>query len=147
MAKNYKVIRLDVMSGNKDNTQVKSAKYFDATDVSVEVQNGTIVAIGGLLDGEREIHKVTDVEADSTYVGIITTPEVMYDERLSALDDFINEANTPVRVHVLHAGDMFSIANGSDTADIALGANLVAKYQGEEVAGRYTYRVFEVQAV
>lgn len=147
MAKNYQVVRLDVLSGNRDNTQVKSAKYFDASDVAAEVQNGTIVAIGSLMAGEREIHKVTPVEADSTYVGIVSTPEVMYDERLSALDDFINEADAPVRVHVLHAGDVFSIANGSNTADITLGANLVAKYQGEEVVGRYTYRVFEVQAV
>ena len=53
MAKNYMVVRLDVFSGNKDNSQVKSAKYFDASDVAAEVQNGTIVAIGNLVEGER----------------------------------------------------------------------------------------------
>lgn len=144
MAKRF--IRLDVMSGNKDNTQVKSAKYFK-DDAVAPVENGTIVAIGGLLDGEREVHKVTDVADDSTYVGIVSTPELEYEERGNhGIETFSNEADAVVRVHVLHEGDIFSIANLESKEDLACGAKLVAKHIQTEVVGRFTYEVFEVQA-
>lgn len=141
-----KFVRLDVMSGNRDNSQVKSAKYFKDNE-SVGVENGTIVAIGGLLEGEREIHKVVDVTDTDTYVGIITTPEVEYEEKgYHDIDTFINKADEPVRVHVLHAGDIFSIGNSDNTDDIAAGAQLVAKHIETEKVGRFTYQVYEVQA-
>ena len=143
-----KVLRLDVMSGNKDNTQVKSARYYDA-EVVADVENGTIVAIGGLDEGEREVHKVTPVTEADVFVGIVSTPEVNYDQRGVGdvdLANFKNIAGDVIRVHVLHEGDVFSIANLDDTSDLACGANLVAKYIQTEVVGRYTYQCFEVQA-
>lgn len=144
MAKKF--VRLDVMSGNRDYTQVKSAKYFK-NDAVAPVENGTIVAIGNLLDGERELHKVVDVTEEDTYVGIVTTPELEYEERgTRGIETFSNEADVPVRVHVLHAGDIFSIANLGSTEDLACGAKLVAKHIQTEVVGRFTYEVFEVQA-
>jgi len=143
-----KVLRLDVMSGNKDNSQVKSARYYNADAVAV-VENGTIVAIGGLDDGEREVHKVTPVTDEDALVGIVSTPEVNYDQNGvgdTDLANFINGKGEVIRVHVLHEGDIFSIANLGSTADIACGAKLVAKHIQTETVGRYTYEVFEVQA-
>lgn len=142
----YRHIRLDVMSGNRDNSQVKSAKYFK-DDAVAPVENGTVVAIGGLLEGEREIHKVTDVTDSDTFVGLVTTPELDYEERgYCGFEMFCNEKDEPVRVHVLHEGDIFSIGNLNKTEDIACGAKLVAKHIETEVCGRTTYEVFEVQA-
>lgn len=144
-----KIVRLDVMSGNRDNSQVKSARYYEA-DVATAVENGTIVSIGGLDTNEREIHKVAPVEADDVLVGIVTTPEVIYDQRGIGdgdLGNFINAKGDVVRVHVLHEGDIFSIANLGSTVDLDCGAKLVAKHIQTEVVGRYTYEVFEVQAL
>ena len=143
-----KILRLDVMSGNRDYSQVKSARYYES-DVATAVENATIVAIGGLEDGEREVHKVTPVTGADTLVGIVSTPELIYDERGlgdSDLGNFINVAGDVVRVHVLHEGDIFSVANLGSTADIECGAKLVAKHIQTENVGRYTYEVFEVQA-
>lgn len=141
----YKVIRLDVMSGNSDNTQVKSAKFY-AEGKPAAVENGTIVGIKKLIENEREIHEVNAVSETDVLVGIVSTPEVDYDER-KQIEDFINEADVPCRVHVLHEGDSFSIADGEDSAtDIACGANLVAEYQNDEVVGRFTYHCYEVKA-
>ena len=58
-----KFVRLDVMSGNKDNAQVKSAKYYNA-DAVAEVENGTIANIytqNGLIvvEGECQIFTIT----------------------------------------------------------------------------------------
>lgn len=144
-----KIVRLDVMSGNRDNSQVKIAKYYE-DDVTAAVENGTIVGIGGLLAGEREIHKVTPVESTDVYVGIVTTPEVIYDQRGVGdgdLGNFINAKDDVIRVHVLHEGDIFSIANVASTADLDAGAKLIAKHIQTEVVGRYTYQVYEVQAL
>lgn len=140
-------IRLDVMSGNRDNTQVKSAKYFK-DGKPAQVENGTIVAIKGLVEGEREIHEVVDVTDDATLVGIVSTPEVEYDERgYHGVDTFINEADMPIRVHVLHPADFFSLGNYDGKEDIACGAKLVAKHKQTEVCGRFTYECFEVEAI
>ena len=141
----YKVIRLDVMSGNSDNTQVKSAKFY-AEGAPAAVENGTIVGIKKLIEDEREIHEVNAVAETDVMVGIVSTPEVMYDEK-KPIEEFINEAGVACRVHVLHEGDFFSIADGkTSTADIACGANLVAEYQNDEVVGRFTYHCYEVKA-
>ena len=139
-------IRLDVMSGNRDNTQVKSAKYFKDGEPA-QVENGTIVAIKGLVEGEREIHKVTAVGEADTYVGLVTTPELTYDEsKYNGIDVFTNAKDDVIRVHVLHAGDIFSIGNSDSTEDMAMGANLVGKHIATETVGRFTYQVYEVQA-
>lgn len=144
MAKRF--VRLDVMSGNRDNTQVKSAMYFK-DDAVAPVENGTIVAIGELLEGEREIHKVVDVADSDMFVGIVTTPEVEYEERgYHGIDTFSNKKEEPVRVHVLHEGDFFSIGNMEETSDLACGAKLIAKWMGTEVVGRHTLQCFEVRA-
>lgn len=139
-------LRLDVMSGNRDNTQVKSGMYYKDGAVA-EVENGVIVGIGALLDGERELHKVEDVTDEDVLVGIISTPEVEYEERgYHGIETFSNEAGVPVRVHVLHEGDFFSLGNSKFKADIPCGSKLVAKHMGSEVCGRYTYECFEVRA-
>lgn len=147
MAK-HKIVRLDVLSGNRDNSQVKSAMYFKDGE-KVAVDNGTFVAIKGLVEGEREIHEVIDVTDADTFVGVITTPEVIADQRGVGdmdLGNFFNEAGEAVRVHVLHEGDILSIANGDNTADFNVGAKLLAKHIQTETVGRYVYEVFELQA-
>ena len=147
MAK-HMIVRLDVLSGNRDNSQVKSAMYFK-DGAKADVDNGTFVAIKGLLEGERELHEVVDVTDADTYVGVITTPEVMYNQNgLGDMDlgNFFNEKDEPVRVHVLHEGDILSIANGDKTEDFNVGAKLLAKHIQKEKVGRYEYEVFEIQA-
>lgn len=143
-----KIVRLDNMSGNLDRSQVKSARYYK-DGAKAEVENGVIVAIGALEEGEREIHKVVDVTDKDVFVGIITTPEVIYDQRVIGdgdLANFKNEEGDTIRVHVLHEGDIFSIANLDSASDLACGAKLVAKHIQTERVGRYTYECFEVQA-
>lgn len=148
MANLHKILRLDVMSGNCDNSQVKSAKYFKG-GAAADVDNATIVGIKELIEGERELFKVEDVTDADVLVGIVSTPEVMYDQRGIGDDDlanFYNLANDAVRVHVAHEGDTFSIANADDATELAMGAKLVGKRIQTEVVGRYTYQVYSVQA-
>lgn len=144
----YKFLRKDNMSSIRDLSQIKSAKYFDENDQPAAIENGTIVDIGDLITGEREVHKVTAVTSSSKYVGIVSTPELEYDERgYHGVDTFINEAGAIIRVDVLHVGDIFTLGNVSATTDIAAGANLVAEHQATETIGRYAGQVYEVKPV
>ena len=52
----YRPIRLDVMSGNRDNSQVKSAKYFK-DDVVASVENSYTID-----DETGEVHNKTPDE-------------------------------------------------------------------------------------
>ena len=142
-------VRLDVMSGNKDNSQVKSGRYY-ADSATAAMANGTIVSIGELETGEREIHKLAAAAATDTYVGIVTTPEIDpsgVNRGINEIKNFTNPAGAVVRVHVLHAGDIFSRGGDSNTSDLTLGKLLVGKYLGAEVVGGETLRVYEVQSV
>lgn len=147
MAK-HMILRIDNMSGVRDNSQVKSGMFMK-DGVPTEVDNAVFVEIKNLMDGEREIHEVVEVTDDSVYCGVISTPELLYDTRGIAdrdLGNFFNEAGVPVRVHVLHEGDTLSIANGDKTADFNIGAKLTARHIQTETVGRYVYECFELVA-
>ena len=140
-----KFVRLDVMSGNRDTSKVKSARYYDNNVVS-EVENGTVVALSGLLDGEREIHKAVAAQNTDTYVGIVCTPEVCCDEIThTKIENFVNKAGDTIRVIIPDVGDIFSLGGVDSDSDIALGANLTGKHIATEICGRITYHVYEVQ--
>lgn len=142
------VVRLDNVQATHDGSLLKSAKYFNSSDKKTEVQNGVLVTIGELLTGEREIHKATDVASGDTYIGIVCTPELIYDQTGlgdTVLENFTNAADEVIRVAILERGDIFSIANEAAAgADKTVG-DLTAKFMGTEKSGRYTYNVYEVQ--
>lgn len=145
--KTYKFVRIDNMSAVRDNSLMRSAKYFK-DGVEADVENGTIVEVKTLLSGEREIHEAVPVTEESVEVGLVTTPELEHDERgYHDIETFINKAGEPIRIHLFHAGDTFSIGNSKDKEDIALGKHLVAKHIETEINGRYEYQCFRVYAL
>lgn len=142
-----KVVRLDNMAATKVPSLIKSAKYMES-DVATAIENGELVTIGALVDGEREIHEATAPVSGDTNIGIVCTPELLYDQNGVAdgdLANYTNEADAVIRVMILQKGDIFSIAGESTSADKDVDGEVVAKFMGTEVAGRYTYNVYEVQ--
>jgi hypothetical protein len=139
-----KFVRLDNMAATKTPSLLKSAKYFVA-DVATAIENGELVTIGEFVDGEREIHEATAPVSGDTYIGLVCTPEVEYDEKgYHDLDTFANGADEVIRVAMLQKGDIFSIANEGAGADKTVDGEVVAKFMGAEVSGRFTYNVYEV---
>lgn len=142
-----KVVRLDNMAATKVPSLIKSAKYMES-DVATAIENGELVTIGALVDGEREIHEATAPVSGDTNIGIVCTPELLYNQNGVAdgdLANYTNEADAVIRVMILQKGDIFSIAGESTSADKDVDGEVVAKFMGTEVAGRYTYNVYEVQ--
>lgn len=85
---------------------------------------------------------------------------MFYDERQKNLDEFINEAGTPVRGYILRSRNMFSVTKEgfvSGTApekgdEVCIGANGKINASGTglgtcaavETAGRYTYYTIRI---
>lgn len=160
------IVRLDNVAATKNPALIKSAKYMGAGSTATAIENGMFVAIGGLMDGEREVHVVTTPAANSTYFGIVTTPEVEYSEvGYHGLDTFENKAGDVIRVMVLQKGDIYSAtAEAFDKAPVVgkfvelqantkakvvdsatSGSTQVGKVIAVDVVGRFTYYVVEVQ--
>ena len=166
MAK-YGVVRTDNMFGTDVRAGLVSVRYMNAEDKAAEIENGCVVKIEELAEGEREIYVAKDVATDDKIkdVVLIAAPEVMYDERLRNLDEFINEAGKAVRGYRLHTGDIFSVTKEAlvgaeapavgnivelaagtklSVVEAATGATVVGKIIEVEIAGRYTYYVIKV---
>ncbi len=175
MAELYSVVRTDNMMGTTVNTYLDSVRYFTVetvnsqnVDVPAAIENGHVVLVGNLLAGERELHRavVPAANSDIKKIGLVATPEVLYDERKHELAEFINDAGTNVRIFYLHSGDEFGVtAKGlsaaaeikvgnivelqADTklkvvASATSGSTAVGKIIAIEKAGRYTYYVVRV---
>lgn len=162
------VIRTDRMYGTDVGANLVSVKYMGSGATATEIDNGCVVALDGLMTGEREIYTGVTPAANTALgkIALIATPEVVYDERKKNLSDFVNEAGTVCRGYILHSNDIFSvtgevlnaaaaIAVGDIVelqADVKLnvvstattGSTAVGKIIAIESAGKYTYYVIQV---
>lgn len=165
----YAVVRTDKMYGTDVRAGVVSLFVCSSSEDSQAVENGTIVANMGLRtnayehikESEIYIGQVAQDSDDHSNLILVASPEVMYDERMRNLDEFINEAYVPARGYVIHPHDVFSV-----TKEAFKGGNVPAVqdelglYDGKlykkengsfgtcigiDVVGRYTYYVIEVK--
>lgn len=163
MANKYAVIRTDNMSGTDQRADLLSVRVYDADGKHIAVENGAIVKVGSLEEGEREIYKATlATSADAIDdCAILAGVEVMYDERKRNLDEYINEAGSPIRAYIPRNRNFFSVtAEGfvggnvpAVDAEVGIGADGKIDASGTglgvckaiEVAGRYTYYVIQIK--
>ena len=165
----HAVVRTDKMYATDNRAGLVSIKYI-VDGEPAEIENGNVLKIGALMEGEREIYEGSAPAADDEYedVVLVASPEVMYDERLKNLDDFINVAEKPARGYILHNKDIFSVTKEAlddlvDSEESPAVGKQVA-FQGttklkvvdedgigtiihKEVAGRYTYYAIQIGLV
>lgn len=174
MAK-HGVVRTDKLMGTDVRSMLVSLNYI-VVDNNVEtetaIDNGNIVKLGDLVEGEREIYKATAPAASDALadVVLVASPEVMYDEKLKDLADFYNEEGKNARGYRLHSGDIFSLTADALTgttgesgtlavgsiielqagtklkavASTTSGSTAVGKIIAIDVVGPYTYYVIQV---
>ena len=165
----YGVVRTDNLHATDVRANgVVSLKYI-VSGKEKEIENGCVLKLGGLMDGEREVHSASNVAATDKLsdIVLVASPEVMYDERKKNLDEFINEAGVIVRGYKLHEGDDFGLTidaistslskiSVNNVVELAAGTKLsvvsaassgstvVGHIKAIEEAGRYTYYVIHV---
>lgn len=165
----YGVVRTDNMVGTDVRAQLVSIKYMGADgQTATAIENGNVLKVGALMDGEREIFVGGAVAADDSLdnVVLVASPEVMYDEHKHNLDEYINEAGKPCRGYRFHKGQIFSVtkealsgaaspavdnvvelAAGTKmnvAASATSGSTVVGKIIAIDVVGRHTYYVILV---
>ncbi len=135
MANKYGVIRTDLMRGTDVGANLVSVRFMGTDGKAAEIENGSVVKLDGLLDGEREIYKGVTPAKDTarTAIAIIASPEVLYDERKKNLDEFINEAGVAARGYILSDRNIFSLT--AEALDIATGVTPAVGYAVELKAG------------
>ena len=158
----YCVIRTDLVSGTKQPADLVSLRFYNAEGEKAEVENGVIVHLQGYEEGEREVRKAVAATAgaDLNECAIIAAPEVMYDERLKNLEDFINEKGKAVRGYIPRSRNTFSFTKEGFVdgvvpavdAEVGIGVNCKIDAAGTglgkcvhiEQVGRYTYYAIEI---
>ncbi len=166
MAK-HAVVRTDNMTATDVRSQLVSIKYMGSdAKTPTEIDNGNVLKVGTLIDGEREVYIGSAVAANTevTDVVLVASVEVMYDEHKKNLDEFVNEAGKICRGYRLNSGDTFSVTaealTGTPTVgyvvELAAGTKLnvaetatasstvLGSVIAKEVVGRHTYYVIKV---
>lgn len=124
MAK-HAVFRADLMHGTTDASSLVNIV------IPEELDNGSVLKVGALAEGEREAFVGEMPAADDALevLCIIAAPEVMADPRLNLLSDFYNmmDANGGiVRGYRFHNGDCFSLTAEGLEGEPAVGATVNA---------------------
>lgn len=165
----YGVVRTDNMVGTDVRAQLVSIKYMGADgQTATAIENGNVLKVGALMDGEREIFVGGAVAAGDSLddVVLVASPEVMYDEHKHNLDEYINEAGKPCRGYRFHKGQIFSVTKEAlsgaaspavgNVVELAAGTKMnvaasatsgstaVGKIIAIDVVGRHTYYVILV---
>lgn len=138
----YAYARSDKLMGTTVPSMLVSARYqVDGADT--EIENGNMIELKGLMEGERELYIANAPTASSKLEDcvLVLTPEICYDERKKNLNEFINEAGSNIRGYRLHRGDIFSVtaeaidgtAAVGDDVTLMAGTKLQAKGSGTKV--------------
>lgn len=165
----YGIVRTDNMYGTDVRAGLVSIQYMGADgSTPTAIENGNVLKVGALKEGEREVYVGGDVAADDKIsdVVLVASPEVMYDEHKHNLDEFINDAGKNCRGYRLHTGDIFSVTKealvGADAPAVGnvvelkagtklnvataatSGSTTIGKIIAVDVVGRYTYYAIKV---
>lgn len=106
----YGCVRTDNMSGTTLGKNLVSLKYQEG-GVDAAIENGNIVVVGALIEGEREVRVATAPEATSPIgkLALVASEEVVKSKKQNTLDEFKNEAGDIIRGYRLVSKDIFSV--------------------------------------
>lgn len=124
----YVICNTDRMAAVTVPSLLVSARY-QVSDVDTAIENGSIVELNGLMEGQRELYIANKPTASSTLgkLALVATPEICYEANKRRLSDFINEAGSNIRCYILHSGDIFSVSKAGVDGDAVVGSKLAVQ--------------------
>ena len=121
----YAILRTDKMMSTRVESMLVTFRYQESS-ADAPIENGNIVELVGLMDGEREVYLAQAPTATSKLENcvLVSGVELLYDERVSMrnLNKFRNEAGDNVRGRYLHGADIFSVTAGALDGTAAVGS-------------------------
>jgi hypothetical protein len=120
----HAVIRLDRMSSSYHGN-------LESVQHTADLDNGSVVNIGNLVAGERELLAVAvpaTASLGTAEVLLVANPELTYYVG-QTMQDYYIPANTPARAYHLHAGDEWTVSSAAidGGAAVAIGSYVVAQ--------------------
>lgn len=112
------------MSVRLDKVQATYNGNIEVVITNVDLKNGSVITIGGLVDGHREAvvgATPTDVTIDE--ILLVASPEIVYDSRKHNIHDFINVKNEKLRSYHHTIGDIVTV-----TDDMVEGTSVKNQY-------------------
>ena len=121
---NHVMFRSDAMAGTT------LGQYLVSLRVSADIDNGMLVAVGALEEGEREVKTMAPI-ANATKLGeiaVLGSEEVNKAKSYDTVGEFTHEKGSIARGYILHNGGAYAVTAGAfDGAVPAKGAKIYAK--------------------
>ena len=121
---NHAMFRSDAMAGTT------LGQYLVSLRVATEIDNGMLVAVGALEDGQREVKAMAAITADTKVgaIAVLGSEEVDKEKTFDTVGGFTNKVGTIARGYILHDGGAYSVtANAFEGAVPTKGAKIFAK--------------------
>lgn len=122
----YACVRTDNMEGTT------LGKYTVSLKVDADIENGSVVVVGGLVEGEREVRTYTAPKGNEKLgkLALVASPEVVKEKSHNSLADFINKKDEIARGYILVSGDISrSLRKDSQTALFSIKEALLSLMQ------------------
>lgn len=121
---NHAMFRSDAMAGTT------LGQYLVSLRVATEIDNGMLVAVGALEDGQREVKSIAAITAGTKVgaIAVIGSEEVDKEKTFDTVGEFTNKANSIARGYILHDNGAYSVtAEAFEGTVPAKGATVYAK--------------------
>ena len=102
---NHAMFRSDAMAG------ITLGQYLVSLRVATEIDNGMLVAVGTLEDGQREVKAMAAITADTKVgnIAVLGSEEVDAEKTFDTVGEFTNKVNSIARGYILHDGGAYSV--------------------------------------
>lgn len=121
---NHVMFRSDAMAGTT------LGQYLVSLRVAADIDNGMLVAVGALEEGQREVKTMASI-TNATKLGAIAvlgSEEVNKAKSYDTVGEFTNEKGSIARGYILHNGGAYAVTAGAfDGAVPTKGAKIYAK--------------------
>lgn len=124
--KRHAIIRTDLLAGTDVGAYLGMGRYLGSDGVTpAAIDNGHVVKIGDLIEGERDLRVYTAPAANTAIdqIGIIASPERFYDGLTHGAKDYENPEGHNLRTYLLNcmtSSSCFTVT--ADGFEIAAGA-------------------------
>lgn len=121
---NHAMFRSDAMAGTT------LGQYLVSLRVATEIDNGMLVAVGALEDGQREVKAMAAIAADTKVgaIAVLGSEEVDKEKTFDTVGGFTNKVGTIARGYILHDNGAYSVTAEAFEGDApAKGAKVYAK--------------------
>lgn len=106
---NHVMFRSDAMAGTV------LGQYLVSLRVATEIDNGMLVAVGTLEEGQREVKTMNPIAAETKRgaIAVLGTEEVDKEKTFDTVGGFTNKVGTIARGYILHETDAYAVTAGA----------------------------------